>query len=230
MTKNKTLYTLKEKIYQWSSKLDNIGESLPNNDIDKERFTKNPHGEDILLDTTIHNMNRRLTNMLGNETPTFVVKRQAKNVFGFACACYIIFWYLTLLDQGIQQTFYGIKYTDLSNTSFFGFHVSYWFTSLIAPVFMVIGAFAHFDLKTGVVGSKLSNDESMSQAAMFERMGFVALLMNIYGGWLDASVIINLTTIPSTIQGYIGFGLSWLAVLYFTKTLGARFGLVYFTR
>lgn len=47
---------------------------------------------------------------------------------------------------------------------------------------------------------------------------------------LDASVIINLTTIPSSIQGYIGFGLSWLAVLYFTKTLGARFGLVYFTR
>ena len=106
MTKNKTLYTLKEKIYQCSCQLDNIGESLPNNDIDKERFTKNPHGEDVLLDTTIHDMNRRLANMLGEETPTFSAKRQAKNVFGFGLSWLAVLYFTKTLGARFGLVYY----------------------------------------------------------------------------------------------------------------------------
>ncbi|HHJ3076269.1 TPA: hypothetical protein ACPVZG_000020 [Vibrio parahaemolyticus] len=215
MTKKPLLYSFKEKAYQYSQFLDNIGNGSPNNNVGRTETLGAGSKYQPLTKTTIKD---HFNNYTTHKNPTaYILKNQLMNLAGFAICVYSIWWYMSLLQTKEQI----LNPVEILSTQ--GNTITAIFTALIAPLMMAVGTFAHFDMKVWSGGkSNISNDETLGQANMYERAGFLALILNLYAGGLSGSVMLNLYVIDYSIFGIAGFISSWIVALYFFSVVSRR--------
>lgn len=215
MTKKPLLYSFKEKAYQCSQFLDNIGNGSPNSNIGRTETLGSGSKFQPLTKTTIKGHFNTYSNF--KNPATYVIRTHLMNLAGFAICVYAIWWYMSLLQTKEQI----LNPVEMLSTQ--GNTITALFTALIAPLMMMVGAFAHFDMKVWDGGkSNISNDETLGQANMYERAGFLALILNLYAGGLSGSVMLNLYVIDYSIFGIAGFISSWIISLYLFSVVSRR--------
>lgn len=215
MTKKAKLYSFKEKAYQCSQFLDKTGNDSPNNNAGRTETLGLGTKFQPLTKTTIKDHFNTYSNF--KNPVTYLIRTHLMNLAGFSISVYAICWYMSLL-QAKEQILNPVEILSSQGNS-----ITAIFTALIAPMMMVVASFAHFDMKVWDGGkSNISNDETLGQANMYERAGFLALILNIYAGGLSGSVILNLYVIDYSIYGISGFIASWISALYFFSVVSRR--------
>lgn len=215
MTKKPTLYSFKEKAYEYSQIVDNIGNGSLNNNVGKTETLGTGSKFQPLTKTTIKGHFSTYTNY--KNPAAYILRTQLMNLTGFSICVYSVWWYMSLLQTKEQI----LNPVEILSTQ--GNTITAIFTALIAPLMMVVGSFAHFDMKVWDGGkSNISNDETLSQANMYERAGLLALILNLYAGGLSGSIILNLYVIDYSLLGMAGFISSWTVALYFFSVISRR--------
>ena len=201
MIKKEKKYSFTEKVYEWSQKLDDLGGGSPNSKVGKTEQLKH------IKRTTIIDVNNQTISH--KAMISFRLKSQLLSVSAFFLFVGVIIWYLFLLNLNIDV------FNAEEILSSRGKSINLSFTATVAPVLMIIGIFSHFDMFIWDGGrTKITNDETMSHANMYERVGALAFIANITIGGTQGSVLINLYTIDSSPLGFFALIASWVAFLY----------------